>query len=268
MNKEYATDYTVPELLASFLSHDLEDGEEMIVGAATPIARAAVLLAHITRAPNMKLLLAYSVTNLVNVPIMAAFDTEVDYRQANWAEAYFVDEDLMMQVKRWATRRRFFVGALQIDKYGNSNLIGIGDDYGHLRVRGAGAVGTPTPSSSAKCYYLLVNSHSKRIFVEKCDFISSFGWGDGGLDQRKKLGLVGGGPKYVLTPLCVMDFEEKTKRMRLKSVHGGATVTDITNNTDFELIVPRQVPETEPPTKYELELLRTRIDTAGLLRST
>ena len=63
-----------------------------------------------------------------------------------------------------------------------------------------------------------------------------------------------------------MDFEEDTKRMRLKSVHPGVTVEEVVENTGFELIVPETVLQTEPPTKEELDFLRTRVDTAGLLR--
>ena len=58
-------------------------------------------------------------------------------------------------------------------------------------------------------FHLVVNSHDTRIFVPKCDFVSAYGWGAGGADARTKLGLPGGGPRYVVTPLCVMDFEEE-----------------------------------------------------------
>jgi glutaconate CoA-transferase subunit B len=63
-----------------------------------------------------------------------------------------------------------------------------------------------------------------------------------------------------------MDFEENTKRMRLKSVHPGVTVEQVIANTGFELIIPEGVPTTEPPTKEELWLLRNRIDVEGVLR--
>ncbi len=113
----------------------------------------------------------------------------------------------------------------------------------------------------------MVDSHATRLFVEKCDYITSVGWGEGGADGRKKLGLPGGGPKYVLTPLCIMDFEENTKRMRLRSVHKGVSVQQVVENTGFELVIPPEVPATEPPTKEELEILRTRVDVAGFLRT-
>ena len=102
--------------------------------------------------------------------------------------------------------------------------------------------------------------------MPKCDFISALGWGSGGDDARTKLGLPGGGPRYVVTPLCVMDFEDGTKRMRLKSVHPGVSVDDVKKNTGFELVIPSSVPTTEPPTAEQLHVLRTRIDGQGVLR--
>ena len=63
-----------------------------------------------------------------------------------------------------------------------------------------------------------------------------------------------------------MDFEDYTKRMRLKSVHPGVTVEDVIKNTGFELIIPDNVPPTEILTEEEIEILRNRIDVEGFLR--
>lgn len=266
MSAEYAEDYSIPELLACFLGRQLEDNQELDVGANTPIANGAVLLAHFTHAPNAALILGYCVTSLLNVPVMESFEFSTDYRQTIWAEMYIRDDEDVVALKR-RLKRPFFVGAVQVDKYGNCNLIGVGEDYKKLKFRGPGAVGTSTICDHSKYFFILLNSHDKRIMVDKCDYISLVGWAEGGADARQKLGLPGGGPVYILTPLCILDFEEKTKRVRLKSVHPGITVQQVVDNTAFELIIPENVPTTEPPTTEEIELLRTRIDPQGLLRS-
>ncbi len=72
--------------------------------------------------------------------------------------------------------------------------------------------------------------------------------------------------RYVVTPLCVMDFEEGTKRMRLKSLHPGVSLDEVKKNTGFELLIPASVPLTEPPSHEQLAVLRTRIDVRGALR--
>jgi glutaconate CoA-transferase subunit B len=115
-------------------------------------------------------------------------------------------------------------------------------------------------------YYIVLNAHTARTFVERCDYISTIGWGAGGADARKKLGLPGGGPKYCVTPLCIMDFSEDDKRMRLRSVHPGVSVDEVQAKTGFPLVIPGQVPTTELPTAEELAVLRNRVDRAGTLR--
>jgi hypothetical protein len=68
--------------------------------------------------------------------------------------------------------------------YGNTNLIGIGPDYRHLKFRGPGSVGTPTLSTHVGRYYIVLNNHNPRVLVERCDYISAYGWGTGGADAQ------------------------------------------------------------------------------------
>jgi glutaconate CoA-transferase, subunit B len=251
------------EIMATVLSHDLEDGQWVEVGANLPVPRAGVLLAHLHHGPNMTVMMAMTKANVLNEPSIEEFELITDARATRWAEAYYIHNDLVENMK-FRKNGVFFAGALQIDPWGNSNLIGIGKDYHKLKFRGPGAVGTTNATVMNSRFHLVVNAHDKRIFVEQCDFVSSYGWGRGKGD-REKLGLPGG-PRYCVTPLCVMDFDEDTKRLRLKSVHPGVTVADVVASTGFELIVPKHVPETPKPTQHELTILRSRIDVAGNLR--
>jgi glutaconate CoA-transferase, subunit B len=254
---------TVREVMATVLSRDLVDGEWVEVGANLPVPRAGVLLAHLHHGPNMTVMMAMTKANVLHEPTIEEFRLITDHRATRWAEAYYVHDDLVENMK-FRRNGVFFAGALQIDRFGNSNLIAIGSDYRKPKFRGPGAIGTTNATVMNSRFHLVVNSHDKRIFVEKCDFVSAYGWGNGG-DDRAALGL-DGGPRYCVTPLCVMDFEDGSRRMRLKSVHPGVSVAEVVERTGFELIVPDQVPETEPPTRRELEILRTRIDVAGNLR--
>ena len=45
--------------------------------------------------------------------------------------------------------------------------------------------------------------------------------------------------------------------MRLKALHQGVSVEQVVEATGFELIIPEQVPFTEPPTEAELALVRS-----------
>lgn len=251
------------EIMATVLARDLEDGAWLEVGANLPVPRAGVLLAHLHHGPNMTVMMAMTKANVFNEPVVEEFELITDARATRWAEAYYIHNDLLENMK-FRRNGVFFVGALQIDPWGNSNLIGIGDDFRKLKFRGPGAVGTTNATVMNGRFHLVVNAHDKRVFVETCDFVSSYGWGRG-RDDRARLGLPGG-PRYCVTPLCVMDFEEESKRLRLKSVHPGVSVKDVIERTGFTLILPDHVPETPTPTPRELEILRTRIDIAGNLR--
>ena len=188
-----------------------------------------------------------------------------DRRVVRWAESYSDRGHRFDRVKDWGNRV-FFIGGIQIDRFGNTNLIGVGADYKKLRFRGPGSVGTATLTTHVGRYYIVLNRHTARTLVERCDFISTVGWGAGGANARTKLGIPGGGPKYCVTPLCVMDFTEDEKRMRLRSVHPGISVDEVQANTGFSLVTPDPVPTTELPTVEELHVLRTRVDRAGTLR--
>ncbi len=258
-------DYSIPELMAIYLARQLNDGETLRVGVASPVPEAAVRLAHLTHGPNMELVFLgarMNVAHLDSIP-MPAYGW--DRRAVRWAESYSDTGHRFDRIKDWSNHV-FFIGGVQVDAFGNTNLIGVGPDYQNLKFRGPGSVGTPTLSTHVGRYYIVLNNHNPRVLVEKCDYVSAFGLGSGGADARKKLGLPGGGPALCITPLAVMDFEEDSRRMRLKSVHPGIAVNTVVRETGFQLVIPLSVSETKPPTYEEVEALRTRVDRDGRLR--
>jgi len=258
-------DYSPQELMAIFLARDLRDGEVLRVGVAMPVIEAAVRLAHLMHGPNMELIffgVRMNVAHLHSLP-MPAFAW--DRRVVRWAESYSDAGHRFDRVKDWSNHV-FFIGGVQVDPYGNTNLIGIGSDYAHLRFRGPGSVGTATLSTHVGRYYIVLNAHTARTFVERCDYISAYGWGTGGADARSRFGLPGGGPKYCVTPLCVLDFAEESKRMRLRSLHPEVSLAAVQAQTNFQLVIPEHIPITDPPTIEELQVLRTHVDREGRLR--
>lgn len=264
MEHKYTKDNTNKELLAAFISREISDGELVTVGAALPVPRAGVLLAHLHHGPNMTVIYSRTRTNLFHVPELESFEFLADWRGSRWAESFCVHDEAY-DSKHFAPDL-FFIGGIQIDQYGNSNLMGLGQDHKRLKLRGPGGVGTCSATAMIKRYYLYTPNHDKQIFGKKCDFISAIGWGDGGADARSKLRLPGGGPKYCITPLCIMDFEEQTKRMRLKSLHPGVSLEEVIENTGFELIIPDNVPTTDPPTEEEIRILNQESYFSRILR--
>jgi len=266
VTSELALPPTGLEMMAIVISRDLNDGEWVEVGANLPVPRAGALLAHLGHGPNMTVMVAMTKVNLLNEPVIEDFEFITDVRATRWAEAYYPHDQLLNDQKR---RRKgvFFCGGMQIDAYGNSNLIGIGKDYKHLNVRGPGGIGTCNATVHAGRYHLVTTAHTPRVLVETCDFVSALGYGDGTPGLRESLKLPPGGPRFIITPLCVFDFDLESSRARLLSTHPGVTVGDIRTQTGFDFDVASDLADTPHPTDEELTLLRTRIDVQGALRS-
>jgi len=264
MSTQASENYSLNELLAVFVSKEIVDGDHVAVGRNLLIPMAGALLAQLHHGPNVRIGFGHATTNLHREPL--ADIAEMDWRnELKWAESYRPEDRTMIALKH-LSKTVFFIGGIQIDRFGNSNMIGVGEDYKRLGFRGPGAIGTTSLTTYVGRYYILLNSHTNRILVDHCDYISCVGWDNGRGVDRVQLGLPANGPKYCITPLCVMDFEVRTRCMRLKSLHPGITLDRVLENTGFDLIIPDEVGITPEPTAEELQILRTRIDLRGRLR--
>jgi glutaconate CoA-transferase, subunit B len=253
------------EVMATVIANDLRDGEWVEVGANLPVPRAGALLAHLTHGPNMTVMLAMTKAYLFDVPVIEEFAFITDVGATRWAEAYY-PHDRLLHDQRFRRRGVFFAGGIEFDRFGNSNLIGIGDDYTHLDFRGPGGIGTCNATLQNGRYHLVTTTHSPRVLVERCSFVSAVGYGDGSEGFRERNGLDPEGPASIITPLCVFDFDPDTRRARIKSIHEGVSADEVRENTGFELDIPDDTPVTAGPTPEQLELLRNRIDVTGALR--
>ena len=155
-----------------------------------------------------------------------------------------------------------FLGAAQIDRYGNLNSTCIGD-YVHPTVRFTGSGGACDAASLASAFIVFMQ-HGRRKFVEKLDYLTSPGWLEGGDSRRREAGFGRGGPMAVVTNLCVLKFDETTHEMYLAERYPGVTDEQIAENTGFALDVSRAV-DAVPPTAEELRILRDEVDPQRLI---
>jgi glutaconate CoA-transferase subunit B len=102
---------------------------------------------------------------------------------------------------------------------------------------------------------MVIMRQSKRAFVERCDFRSSVGYGDGPGD-RERFGLQGGGPKWVITDLGVLEPAPVTCELTMVALHPGVTREHAIAATGWSLQFADDVPTTAPPTAHELDALR------------
>jgi acyl CoA:acetate/3-ketoacid CoA transferase beta subunit len=158
-----------------------------------------------------------------------------------------------------AGRRHVMMGAAQLDRYGNQNISCIGD-WALPAAQLLGVRGAPGNTINHPVSYW-VPRHSPRVFVEAVDMVSGVGY-----DRAARVGRAGADfheLRVVVSNLAVLDFQTPGHAMRLRSVHPGVSVADVTAATGFPLAVPDEVPATRLPTPAELDLIRGRLDPGG-----
>ncbi len=147
-----------------------------------------------------------------------------------------------------------FLGAAQVDRFGNINTTAIGGDYGAPRVRLPGAGGAPEIAAACR-EVTIVLRQSPRSFVGRVDFVTSVGFGDGP-GSRERLGLTGHGPRRVITDLGVLEPDPRTCELVLTGVYPGVTVPQVREGTGWDLRVSAGLATVPPPTDAELAALR------------
>ena len=95
-----------------------------------------------------------------------------------------------------------------------------------------------------------------RSFVEKVDFVTSVGYGDGPGD-RERLGLRGAGRSRVITDLGVLEPDPESLRARRSPpCTPASTPTQAREATGWDLAVADDLQASEEPTAEELDALR------------
>lgn len=146
-----------------------------------------------------------------------------------------------------------FLSAAQLDKFGNINTTVVGD-YANPKTRLPGGGGAPEISSSSQKIYLTMKQ-SKRGFVNKIDFYTSFGHGDGG-DHRQRLGIKTQGPALLITDLAIWQPDPTTKEFTVISLHQGVSKKQMQDTVSWPIKYSDDLATTPTPTTQELKVLR------------
>ncbi len=244
--------YSQAEMIACAAARVLEDGSSVFVGTGLPII--ASMLAQRTRAPSLLVVFeAGGVGPIIPTIPISVGDSRTFHRAVMAASM-----DYVMSCAQQGHVDYGFLGAAQIDPYGNLNTTCIGShDRPKTRFPGSGGAN----DLGSLCWRtIVIMRQDTRKFVEKLDWLTTPGYLSGP-GSREAAGLPRGtGPYRVVTQLGVMGFDDATKRMTLVSTHPGVSVEDIVANTGFRLILPDKIESTEPPTAEELRLLREELD--------
>ncbi|MGH3450770.1 MAG: CoA-transferase subunit beta [Haloechinothrix sp.] len=241
--------YTSDEMMSIAAARALTGDKRCFVGIGLP--STAANLARRTHAPD--LVLVYESGTLGSKPSRLPASIG-DGILAETADAVISVPEVF---NYWLQPGRIdvgFLGAAQLDKFGNINTTVIGGDYARPKVRLPGAGGAPEIAASCLEVFVVVRQ-GKRSFVDRVDFITSFGHGRGKGD-RERLGLPGAGPTLVITDLGMFRPDPETRELVLTELHPGVTVEQVREATGWELKVSPDLGGTPAPTADELAELR------------
>lgn len=242
------TTFTLEDRMAVTASHLLCDGCVCFVGIGLP--SKAANLARSTHAPN--LVLIYESGPIGAKPTRLPLSIG-DGELSTTADTVVSTPEIF---RYWLQGGRIdvgFLGAAQIDRFGNLNTTVIGS-YERPTVRLPGAGGAPEIAAHAGEVFLVL-SQSKRTFVDKLDFITTIGFLDGGA-ARAGLGLPGRGPTAVVTDLGLLRPDPESKELVLTEIHPGITVDLAASRTGWPLRVSPDLRTTRDPEPAEIEALR------------
>lgn len=246
---------TPAEVMIAAMSREVEDGELLAQGIATPLVACAYQLAKRTHAPNAYI--AYAIGNCVSLRTGRVELSTVERLTLGGALSVFGFATAACEILPLLAPREFFRPA-QVDPHGWFNNVCLGP-YERPMLRLPGVGGIPEVTSHGERVYLYVPRHTKDVFVAELSFRSGVGaaqpWE---AEQRRCAGITGPGVRKVVTDLCVFDVEEGW--LRVASLHPGRTVEEVADATGFPLRVIDPLPTTPWPTEHELRLIREEID--------
>ncbi|HZU32995.1 MAG TPA: CoA-transferase [Candidatus Angelobacter sp.] len=248
--------YTLNELMVVAAAREIKDGEVVFVGMRLPLI--AFVVAKKTHAPN-------AIGLFENGVIRSTPSPELIYTMADPPNIKGATQCLgMMEVMGLLQSGRVnlgFLGAAEVDKFGNLNSTKVEGKNAMVRLPGSG--GACDIASMAQRFVSLLE-HGRHRLPERVHYITSPGNGDG-KGWRRRVGLPRGGPSAVITTKCVLRFGEDEEAY-LSTYHPEVTVDDVLANTGWKLKIGDDVKPTPAPTAEELKAIR-EYDTKGFWTS-
>src|SRR5215218_8134081 len=236
--------YTQTEMMTVAAARALRNEDVCFVGIGMP--SAASNLARLTHAPDITLIYeSGTIATKPNVLPLSIGDGEL-------CETALTTVSVPEMFRYWVQGGRIsvgFLGGAQIDRFANLNTTVVGR-YDKPKVRLPGGGGAPEIATSCGEIFIIM-TQGKRSFVDKLDFVTSLGHGEGG-DHRTRLGLKTKGPTRLVTDLCIFEPDASSKEMTVVSIHPGVTREQIQEHTGWVVRYAGKLGETPAPTVQEL----------------
>jgi glutaconate CoA-transferase subunit B len=242
------SDFTPTEMMTIAAARALGNDDVCFVGIGAP--SAACNLARLTHAPDITLI--YESGTIGTAPSILP----LSIGDGELCETAITTVSVPEMFRYWLQGGRVtvgFLGAAQLDKFGNINTTVVGD-YAHPKTRLPGGGGAPEIASSCGQIFITLKQ-AQRAMVEKIDFVTSMGHGKGG-DDREKHGLKTRGPTMLITDLAVWKPDPDTKEFTVATLHPGVTREQIQETCGWTVRYADDLGETLAPTAEELAVLR------------
>jgi glutaconate CoA-transferase, subunit B len=244
--EQHTAPYTRSELMVCAAAREIKNGELVFVGMRLPLI--AFVVAKKTHAPN-------AIGLFENGVIRSTPAAELIYTMADPPNILGATQCLdMLGVMSLLQSGRVdlgFLGAAEVDRFGNLNSTQVQGSQRMIRLPGSG--GACDIASLAHRFVVLLEHKEERL-PERVSFMTSPGFGDG-RDWRKKVGLPRGGPSAVITTKAVLRFDDNGEAY-LDSVHPGVEIEDVLANTGWRLRLAKNVQQTTHPSDAELKAIR------------
>ncbi len=238
--------YSLSELMVATAAREIRDGEVVFVGMRLPLI--AFVVAKKTHA-------ASAIGLFENGVIRSTPASELIYTMGDPPNILGATQCLdmlgVMSLLQSGRVHLGFLGAAEVDRFGNLNSTEVHGPVGKIRLPGSG--GACDIASLAHRFVVLLE-HSKQRLPERVSFLTSPGNGDG-VGWRKRMGLPRGGPSAVITTKAVMRFGEDGEAY-LASVHPGVELDDVYSNTGWKLRLADNLATTPEPSPEELQAIR------------
>lgn len=242
------TNFTADEMMTVAAARALSNDDVCFVGIGAP--SAACNLARLTHAPDITLIYeSGTIGTAPDVLPLSIGDGEL-------CDTATTTVPVPEMFRYWLQGGRVtigFLGAAQLDRFGNINTTVVGD-YAAPKVRLPGGGGAPEIAASSQQVFITMRQ-SKRGFVPKIDFFTSFGHGDGG-SHRRDLGIKTTGPNLLITDMAVWRPDPETREFTVTALHPGVTRDQMQDTVGWDIRYGANVEQTPAPSAEELDLLR------------
>lgn len=243
-----------PEMMIYAMASQIENFDTVLHGVSSPLPVLAMSVARKTHAPDMAYI---SGAEGVDPELNRIYPSSFDARLNRNAVAYFGLHEAFDLAQR-GELNVMFLGAAQVDRYGNTNLSVIGDvERPKVQLPGGAASAFLMPITPKVVIW--VTRQSSRVFVEAVDFVTGQGYNHRSEEYRKN-------EIVVVSNLGIMNFKNPDRVMQIQHYHPGHSVDEIKENTGFDILVAADVSETPLPGPEIIELIN-QIDPDGVRRS-